>query len=129
MEAGQAKQTGADMIDDSTTAATAIIKQALRHAVGRCVMICRNLNADTHGFERGTDCAQQIQAESEAIINEAFAIVWCSTEEGRQALSDAIAVVETSIAALTKERMLKPADLQQPYGFEHGLVKQATDKG
>ncbi len=46
------------------------ITKMLQYIINRCVAICRNLNAETFGHERGPDCARKIEEEADKLIQE-----------------------------------------------------------
>lgn len=46
------------------------ITKMLQYIVNRCAAICRNLNAETFGHERGPDCARKIEEEADKLIQE-----------------------------------------------------------
>lgn len=51
-----------------------LITRMLQYAISRCAFICRNLNTETLGYERGPDCARQIEKESDRLIQETLSI-------------------------------------------------------
>ena len=51
-----------------------LIARMLRYAISRCAAICSNLNTETLGNERGSDCARKIAAETDQLIQETFSI-------------------------------------------------------
>ena len=104
----------------------------LRHAIVRCATICRNLNSETYGEERGPDCARRIEKEAESIIQETLAlnqqppkmtyaevVTWLGSEEGRQSMAQALATANVTIETLRTERQVDPSLLHQPFGMEH----------
>lgn len=120
-----------------------LVVNMLRYVVDRCAAICSNLNSETHGHERGSDCARRIKQEADALIEQtllvhsatnsttistvppitAEAIAWLGTEEGRRSLADAMAKASASIETLNKERQVDTALLHQPFGMEHKPTK------
>lgn len=46
----------------------------LQYIVNRCAAICRNLNAETFGHERGPDCARKIEEEADKLIRETLEV-------------------------------------------------------
>ncbi len=104
----------------------------LRHAIVRCATICRNLNSETYGEERGPDCARRIEKEAESIIQETLAlhqqppkmtyaevVAWLASDEGKQSMAQALASANVTIEALRKDRQIDPAILHQPFGLEY----------
>ena len=104
----------------------------LRHAITRCATICRKLNSETYGEERGPDCARLIEKEAESIIQETLAlnqqppkmtyaevVTWLGSEEGRQSIAETLASANVNIEALRAECQFDPSLLHQPFGMEH----------
>lgn len=50
------------------------LEQKLRHVITRCAVICRSLNSETYGEERGPDCARRIEKEAESLVQESLAL-------------------------------------------------------
>lgn len=50
------------------------IADMLRHVITRCAVICRSLNSETYGEERGPDCARRIEKEAESLVQESLAL-------------------------------------------------------
>ena len=107
------------------------ITNMLRHAIRRCAGICRNLNSETYGRERGPDCARQIENEMEALVQETLAlnkpsalkygdvITWLASDEGKQSMAGALASANVTIKSLEAERVIDPLLLHKPFGMEH----------